>query len=193
MPSPQMLSSMTQSAEHPSASMTLPSSHCSLSSMIPLPHTCAGCAVNVHCSVQSVLASHSSPESTMPSPQMGGEHVLRHASGVVFEFPSPSSHVSPNSASMIPSPHTGKVHDVRHALAVTSELFSALSQSSFGSTFALPQSEGAKASFAACTAPDAVAIDNANDADADETDFALIFLSISSVTRVTSAGHRSWN
>ena len=61
------------------------------------------------CRLQSSLqpgpgGSHASPLSTTPSPQRGRVHVVRHASGVVSLFRSPSSQAS--FPSTVPLPHT---------------------------------------------------------------------------------------
>src|SRR5204863_3345235 len=90
----------------------------SSSSTMPFPHTLPESAQSPPSqppspgSVQSLAqpspstrfpSSHSSSESTTPSPHAGSRQVDRHASGAASEFAAPSSHSSP--PSMIPFPH----------------------------------------------------------------------------------------
>jgi hypothetical protein len=66
--------------------------------------------------------SHSSPESTTPSPQPGAAQIVRQVFGVVFELPAPASHSSgPIAGPLVqfaalhvtPSPHVAFLHVFR--------------------------------------------------------------------------------
>src|SRR3989344_55866 len=135
-PLPHVAASTPHTDEQPSPSMGFPSSHCSFSSIIALPHGDAGFEAepdgspNAQVALQPSSPSHCSPVSMTPSPQTAGEQVKRQAPDSMLEFFSPSSHDSPKSPSTMPSPHTGKEHDVRHTLGVASELPFPLSHSS---------------------------------------------------------------
>src|SRR6185503_8393124 len=102
-PSPH--AALLQSLRHASALLVLPSSHCSAVALRkPSPQTFALQSLRQASSFVLLPSSHASEllGSFTPSPQNGDTQVVRHASGVVSELASPSSHSSPSSTLPLP-------------------------------------------------------------------------------------------
>src|SRR5206468_225372 len=104
---PTQLSTVRVQAPTPQVVRPRPSSTWPLQSL-SMPSQTSGLGVQP-CRLQSSLqpgpgGSHASPLSTTSSPQRGRVHVVRHASGVVSLFRSPSSQAS--FPSTVPLPHT---------------------------------------------------------------------------------------
>src|SRR5207302_975656 len=105
---PTQLSTVRRQALTPQVVWPSPSSIFPLQSL-SLPSQTSGLGIQP-CGWQSVPqpgpgGSHVSPRSTTPSPHRGRVHVVRHVSGVVSLFRSPSSQAS--LPSTVPLPHTG--------------------------------------------------------------------------------------
>src|SRR5258706_327543 len=112
MPSPQ--NGSVQSLRQPSVLTVLPSSHCSLASLMPSPQNGSVQSLRQPSVLTVLPSSHCSLASLMPSPQNGSVQSLRQPSVLTVL---PSSHCS--LASLMPSPQNGSAQSFRQPSVLT--------------------------------------------------------------------------